>query len=289
MGLGSKKSEYDAVVSLLSPTGGRTIRSLAVETERLRVIKSANEIAVMRQAAKISGNGHAEVMRFAAADGRIGEHQLVAHFEHYCAMRGSARPAYMPVCAAGANATYLHYTANSALLQRDDLVLFDAGCEFGGYASDITRTFPVSGKFSQPQKDLYTAVLRAMKECVRMCSAARGVNLYDLHEKSRTSLLEELRQLGPAMDFSQRSELFDVIYAHFIGHPVGLDLHDAPTFQRHTRLEEGNVITIEPGVMCVRDFPLPAEFADMPILECPITQIYQRNTERSPFDSRTRC
>jgi intermediate cleaving peptidase 55 len=238
-------------MSLLSgsSSSGRTIRSLSLETEKMRVIKSENEIRVMRRAADISANAHAEVMKFTKADGKMSEHQLVAEFEHYCSMRGSARLAYMPVCAAGSNSTYLHYTANSALLQENDLVLFDAGCEFGGYASDITRTFPVSGKFTEPQRDLYTAVLRTLKDCVKMCSQRRSVNLYDLHEKSRTVLQEELRQLG--MDFREKQDLFERAYAHFIGHPLGIDLHDAPTFQRHTRLDEGNVVTIEPGLMCV--------------------------------------
>jgi intermediate cleaving peptidase 55 len=151
------------------------------------------------------------------------------------------------VVASGPNTMYLHYTANNQILERNSLVLMDAGCEFGGYAADITRTFPVSGKFTDVEKDLYTVVLASLKSCVKMCSEEARVNLYDLHDQSKKVLLEEFKQIG--LDFSQNDNLFNQIYPHFVGHPLGLDLHDCPTFQRSTRLEDGNVITIEPGVL----------------------------------------
>lgn len=250
LGLSSKKSDYDAVVSLLSGSGGssgRTVRSLREQVEKWRIIKSEAEVRVMRRCADISANAHARVMRLAQADGNMSEGTLVAEFQYACARQGAGREAYIPVCAAGANSTYLHYTANNCVLQENDLVLLDAGAEYAGYASDITRTFPVSGRFSEPQRDLYAAVLRTLRECTALCAQRHGVNLYDLHDASRRILTRELRQIG--LDLGANEALFDRVYPHFVGHPVGLDLHDCPTFQRHTRLDEGNVLAVEPGVM----------------------------------------
>lgn len=177
----------------------------------------------------------------------VGEHELVAEFEYQCALAGSPRPAYLPVCASGANTMYLHYTSNSQMLEDKSLVLIDAGCEYGGYASDITRTFPVSGKFTEPEKDLYNVVLQSLKSSVKLCSEKQDINLYDLHDHSKKILLEGFKQIG--MDFSENDSLFGRIYPHFVGHPLGLDLHDCPSFQRSTRLEAGNVVTVEPGIL----------------------------------------
>lgn len=184
-------------------------------------------------------------MRRAAAG--VGEHELVAEFEYQCALAGSQRQAYLPVCASGPNTMYLHYTSNSQILEQNSLVLIDAGCEYGGYASDITRTFPVSGKFTEPERDLYSVVLASLKSTVKMCSESQSVNLYDLHENSKKVMLQELKQLG--MDFKDTDAVFGQIYPHFVGHPLGLDLHDCPTFQRSTMLEHGNIVTVEPGVL----------------------------------------
>jgi len=161
----------------------------------------------------------------------VSEHALVSLFEYECAKQGSERAAYLPVCASGPNTRYLHYTSNNALLSPHSLVLLDAGCEYANYASDITRTFPVSGTFTDPEKDLYAAVLNTVKACTKLCTQSRNVNLYDLHEQSRKTLKEELKQVG----IDTNEAVFGRIYPHFVGHPLGLDLHEAPSFQRSTR------------------------------------------------------
>lgn len=248
LGMTTKKSDYDQVLALLGGNGGngsRSTKSLKEEVEKLRIIKSPNEIVLMRKAADISADAHAKVMRLAEPGGN--ENTLVSTFEYHCAIAGSARPAYLPVCASGANTRFLHYTHNNAILEAGSLVLTDAGCEYAGYASDITRTFPVSGKFTQPQRDLYQAVLSTVKECTKVCTAKASLTLYDLHEKSKEALSDNLRQLG--VDVRGNEALFNKIYPHFVGHPLGLDLHDCATFQRHSPLKSGNVITIEPGVL----------------------------------------
>lgn len=176
-----------------------------------------------------------QVMRLAQPG--VPEHTLVSAFEYHCSLAGSLRPAYVPVCASGLNNMYLHYTSNNSLLPSasdNALVLLDAGCEYASYAADITRTFPVNGTFTPAQKDLYTAVLNTVKSCVKLCTEKETANLYDLHEKSRNVLVQELKQLGGGFSsMDKEGKLFARIYPHFIGHPLGLDLHDCPTFQRH--------------------------------------------------------
>lgn len=166
-------------------------------------------------------------MRF--AEPGMPEYALTAHFEYQTALAGAERPAYVPVCASSSSALTIHYTANDHILQPSTLVLIDAGCEYHGYASDITRTFPVSGKFTGPQKDLYQVVLEAERECIKFCREDRGLSLNELHRKSCDELRSGLRQLG----FGLRvGDLERILYPHFLSHPLGIDLHDTSTFQR---------------------------------------------------------
>lgn len=173
-------------------------------------------------------------MRFAepTSTSSLTESSLVSHFEYLTSLAGSPRLAYVPVCASGASALTIHYTKNLLPLHSGDLVLLDAGCEWGGYASDITRTFPVSGTFSTPQRDLYEAVLRVEKECIQLCTAVQGMSLDDLHRRSCDLMKVELKDLG----FDVRGgEMERTLYPHFVGHPLGIDLHDTPTFGRHEK------------------------------------------------------
>lgn len=121
-------------------------------------------------------------MRF-AEPGRT-EAQLAAHFEYICALDGSQRPAYVPVVASGANALVIHYTNNDCVLQAGELVLIDAGCELDSYASDITRTFPVSGTFTPAQRDLYEAVLQVNKRCIALCEVGQSWSSNAMHTAS---------------------------------------------------------------------------------------------------------
>lgn len=160
----------------------------------------------------------------------ITESSLVAHFEYHTALAGASRPAYVPVCASGASGLTIHYTANNLPLHSGDLVNLDAGCEWGGYASDITRTFPVNGKFSTAQRELYEAVLRVQKECIKLCTAERGLSMDELHRTSVDIMRVELTDLG----FHLRGgDLERIIYPHFLTHPIGVDLHDTSGFRRN--------------------------------------------------------
>ncbi|KAG2014041.1 peptidase M24 [Coprinopsis cinerea AmutBmut pab1-1] len=219
---------------------------LAPEVAKLRHIKSDAERKIMHEAATISARAHAKTMRF-AEPGKCESH-LAAHFEYMCALNGSQRPAYVPVVASGPNALIIHYTSNNQIIGENELVLIDAGCEYNGYASDITRTFPASGSFTEPQKDIYTAVLNVQRKLVSYCFEEANVSMQELHRLSAQMLKEELNQIGFQLHGTSASDLERVLYPHYLSHPIGIDLHESTYFDRNAPLKEGNVITIEPGI-----------------------------------------
>ncbi|GAA5823640.1 hypothetical protein JCM11251_000706 [Rhodosporidiobolus azoricus] len=235
-----KQSETDEILDVL---GKRELKSAAKAVERLRVYKSEAEVKVMRKAADISCAAHSKVMRL--AEPGISEHALVSHFEHHTALAGSPRPAYVPVCASGKQALTIHYINNNRQCQDGEMVLLDAGCEYGGYCSDITRTFPVSSTFSTAQKHLYEAVLRVLKHTTTYCTSSANLSMEELHRISVDATRTELRDLG----FNLRGgDLERVLYPHFVSHPLGVDLHDTMSFSRDEKLKAGMVITVEPGL-----------------------------------------
>ncbi|XP_006459791.1 hypothetical protein AGABI2DRAFT_219147 [Agaricus bisporus var. bisporus H97] len=221
-------------------------KSLASELAPLRAIKSPAEQDLMHEAGTISGRAHAKTMLFSRPG--LSESALAAHFEYLCALQGAQRPAYVPVVASGPNALIIHYTDNNHLLQDGELTLMDAGCEYNGYASDITRTFPVSGKFTTAQAELYSAVLTVQRELITDCTEAGGYTLHELHRKSCSRLREELTKLGFNFESKNDSDLERVLYPHFLSHPIGIDLHESFNMSRGNRLKAGMVVTIEPGI-----------------------------------------
>ncbi|GAA5855657.1 hypothetical protein JCM8547_001636 [Rhodosporidiobolus lusitaniae] len=239
-GTPTPRSETDEMLEAL---GKRELRSAAREVERLRLIKSEAEVKVMRKAADISSAAHAEVMRLCTPG--MSEHTLVSSFEYHTSLAGSVRPAYVPVCGSGAQALTIHYLDNNRRCEDGEMVLIDAGCEYGGYASDITRTFPVNGTFSTAQSHLYEAVLRVVKATTRACAASNNLSLEDLHRISVDATRTELRDLG----FNLRGgDLERTLYPHFVSHPIGVDLHDTMSFTRDQKIQAGMAITIEPGL-----------------------------------------
>ncbi|QRV72259.1 Metallopeptidase family M24 [Ceratobasidium sp. AG-Ba] len=237
-------------------------RSLSNYLANLRRVKSPAEQKIMRKAGDVSGTAHAKTMRFAQS--AKSEAQLAAHFEYLCALAGSQRPAYVPVVASWTNALIIHYTRNDCLLQQGELVLMDAGCEYNGYASDITRTFPVgpSGTFSSPQKELYAAVLQVQKRLIQLCTESAGESLNSLHSRSVQELATVLTEIG--FDLGAGERRMDILYPHFLSHPIGIDLHET-NGQRHQTLVEGQVVTIEPGVYVPPDPAFPKWFHNIGI------------------------
>lgn len=217
---------------------------------RLRWVKSPAELALLKNSAAAAADAMADCMRATRPGGD--EHGVASLFEYRCRQAGARRMAYPPVVASGADATTIHYSRNDKRLQDGDLLLLDGGCELHGYCSDVTRTWPVGGRFSGAQAAVYGAVLGAHRQL--LAAVYPGVTLRQLHALSVRLLGEALVDLGvlpaaaaggggPANDGAHRP-----FYPHLVGHWLGMDTHDASTVSHDRPLEPGVVLTIEPGL-----------------------------------------
>lgn len=221
----------------------------------MRLFKSKAEIALMQTAADISARAHIRAMR-AAKQGRH-EYQLEAELLHEFMMAGARAPAYNSIVAGGANACILHYINNDQPLRDGDLVLIDAGCEYQYYAADITRTFPVSGRFSKEQKALYDVVLKAQLEAIK--ATAPGVAWDEPHHVTVRVITEGLVELGllkGSVDELIAAGAYRDFYMHRAGHWLGMDVHDVGSYQKDGKprlLQAGMVMTIEPGIYVAPD------------------------------------
>jgi len=228
----------------------------------MRLIKDSHEIATMRRAADISTGAHRRAMR-AAAPGRH-EYEVEAELLHAFRHAGSQAPAYSSIVASGPNACVLHYVSNDRQMQDGDLLLIDAGCELDGYASDITRTFPVNGRFTGPQRDVYSLVLAAQQAAV---DATRpGVEWNAPHDAAVAVLAQGMIDLGlleGTLDGVLESGDYRRFYMHRTGHWLGMDVHDAGDYKRGgdwRPLEAGMMLTVEPGCYIRPDDSVPAHF-----------------------------
>jgi Xaa-Pro aminopeptidase len=225
------------------------IRDLRTALDEMRLVKDDGELALMRRAASISAAAHERAMR-ATRPGR-NEYEIEAELLYEFRRRGSQYPAYTPIVAGGANACILHYRENSARLADGDLLLIDAGCELDGYASDVTRTFPVNGKFSGPQKDIYELVLAAQGAAIAAVKAGRRWD--EPHDAAVKTLARGFVDLGLCSGSVEQvieTEDYRRFYMHRTGHWLGLDVHDAGEYKSGSewrRLEPGMALTGEPG------------------------------------------
>jgi Xaa-Pro aminopeptidase len=223
------------------------IRQL-IDTQRL--IKSPYEQATMLLSANIAAGAHNRAMQFVRPNHK--ENEVEAEFLHEFYRHGAQAPAYTSIVAGGANACTLHYNANNCVLNDGDLLLIDAGCELDGYASDITRTFPVNGKFSAPQRDLYDLVLNAQLAAI---DAAKPNNHWNApHEAALKVLIQgfiDFKLCKGSFDEVLENQSFRQFYMHRTGHWLGLDVHDAGEYKdkagNWSLLEAGNTLTVEPG------------------------------------------
>lgn len=228
---------------------------LAFLLHELRLIKSAAEIRVMRRAGEISAEAHTRAMR-ECQPGRF-EYHLEASIQHTFAEYGARFPAYSSIVGSGANACILHYTENNARMRSGDLVLIDAGCEFQGYAADITRTFPVNGQFTPEQRAIYDLVLEAQRAAIAKVKPGNTWN--QPHDATVRVITRGLIKLG-LLKGSERdlikAEAYRDFYMHRAGHWLGLDVHDVGDYRiggRWRQLEPGMVLTIEPGIYIATD------------------------------------
>ncbi|HNE71163.1 MAG TPA: aminopeptidase P N-terminal domain-containing protein [Giesbergeria sp.] len=265
---------------------------LCLLLDEMRLVKDAHELALMRHAAQISARAHVRAMQHCAQALRAGqevrEYHLEAELLHEFRRYGAQAPAYNSIVAAGANACVLHYRADRAPVGSNDLVLIDAGCEYDGYASDITRTFPAGGRFSGAQRALYELVLTSQEAAVAATKA--GARFNAPHDATVAVLAQGLLDLG-LLDKNQHGSAQDVIerrayfrfYMHRTGHWLGMDVHDCGSYvepgeigavqerkdplsgetikDRPSRiLRPGMVLTIEPGLYVRAAADVPEAF-----------------------------
>ncbi|MCQ4307110.1 Xaa-Pro aminopeptidase [Pseudomonas stutzeri] len=221
----------------------------------LRLYKSANEVKVMKHAAEISARAHIRAMQACRAG--LYEYHLEAELDYEFRKSGAKMPAYGSIVAAGKNACILHYRENDAALKDGDLVLIDAGCEIDCYASDITRTFPVNGRFSPEQKVIYELVLAANEEAFK--HIAPGKHWNEAHEATVqviTTGLVELGLLEGDIEELIAAEAYKPFYMHRAGHWLGMDVHDVGDYKvggEWRVLEPGMAMTVEPGIYIAAD------------------------------------
>jgi Xaa-Pro aminopeptidase len=230
-------------------TAPAEIRDLRVPLDEMRLVKDAHEIATMRRAAAISAGAHVRAMR-ATRPGAM-EYEIEAELLYEFRRHGAQFPAYWPIVAGGANACVLHYRDNSQRLADGDLLLIDAGCELDGYASDITRTFPVNGRFSGAQRDIYDLVLAAQTAAIAEVKPGTAWNAP--HDAAVRVLAQGFVDLGLCtgpLDTVLEKELYKQFYMHRTGHWLGLDVHDAGDYKERGEwkpLVPGMTLTVEPG------------------------------------------
>ncbi|MFZ5503814.1 MAG: aminopeptidase P N-terminal domain-containing protein [Pseudomonadota bacterium] len=225
------------------------IRDVRALLDEMRLFKDAHELGIMRRAATIACHAHLRAMRY-ARPGQF-EYQVEAELLHEFGQHGARHPAYTSIVAGGANACTLHYVGNDAMLNAGELLLIDAGCEYRGYASDVTRTFPVNGKFSAAQKDVYEIVLAAQTAAI---AAARPDALWSAPHDAALRVLAQgfidLKLCSGSADDVIESESYKQFYMHRTGHWLGMDVHDVGEYKSGKQwrpLQPGMVLTVEPG------------------------------------------
>ncbi|MCC6924121.1 MAG: Xaa-Pro dipeptidase, partial [Nitrosomonas sp.] len=217
--------------------------------DEMRLIKDTHELQTMRRAAGISAQAHCVAMQ-ATKPGKF-EYEIEAELLHVFRRHGAQAPAYTSIVAGGANACILHYIDNNAQLNSGDLLLIDAGCELDGYAADITRTFPVNGRYTPAQKDIYELVLAAQQAAIDQARAGSSWN--DPHQAALNVLAQGFVDFGlcqGSVEAVLESEDYKRFYMHRTGHWLGMDVHDAGEYKQRGEwrtLQAGMTLTVEPG------------------------------------------
>ncbi len=228
----------------------KTFSDISVFTSEMRLIKDKHEIAIMQKSADISVEAHIEAIKTCKPN--QSEYEAEALLHYHFARQGSREPAYTSIVGGGNNACVLHYINNDQPLKDGDLVLVDAGGEYQLYASDITRTYPVNGKYSEPQRLVYEAVLKVQQACIKLVRP--GLSWDDYNAAAIRGLTEGMVEIGLLQgDVDQLIESGDYkrFYPHMLGHWIGLDTHDVGQYKPNgewRKLEAGMCLTCEPGI-----------------------------------------
>ena len=245
--------------NLSAPT---TVTDWRPWVHEMRLFKSPDEIEILRRAGKISALAHTRAMEKCRPG--MFEYQLEGEILHEFSRHGARFPSYNTIVGSGENGCILHYTENESELRDGDLVLIDAGCEFHGYAGDITRTFPVNGKFSQPQREIYDIVLASLYTALSLFRP--GISIREVNDEVVRIMITGLVELGVLqgdVDALIAEDAHRQFYMHGLSHWMGLDVHDVGHYGTPSRdriLEPGMVLTIEPGLYIAPDADVPAEY-----------------------------
>ncbi|WP_392552014.1 Xaa-Pro aminopeptidase [Orbus wheelerorum] len=233
----------------------------------MRLFKSPHEIEIMRQAGKITAQGHIRAMQQCKPG--MYEYQLEGEILHEFIKYGARSASYNTIVGSGNNGCILHYENNNELLQSGDLVLIDAGCEYQSYAGDITRTFPINGKFSKEQKEIYDIVLCSQLKAIALFKP--GITIKAVNEEVIKIMVEGLIKLNIMqgnIDELIEQKAYTQFYMHGLGHWLGIDVHDVgdyKTLGQERKLQEGMVITVEPGLYINKDANVPKQYCGIGI------------------------
>jgi len=257
--LGRHREQDDVLLAALEgarrrgrrgPTYPTRIIDSEVVLHEQRLFKTPEELAILRRAAQISGEAHVAAMKTAKPG--VNECELDALFRGIFRKHGCERPAYEPIVGSGPNATILHYRRNNRDLGDGELVLIDAGCELEYYASDVTRTFPVNGRFSPEQRAIYDIVLEAQERAIDKAKA--GATLDEVHVASAEVITRGLMSLGLVegpFEEAMKEQRYKTYYMHKCSHWLGMDVHDVGAYYQGGKarpLQPGMVLTVEPGI-----------------------------------------
>src|SRR5262245_36889443 len=241
----------------------REVKDVRALLDEMRLVKGPEELAVMRHAAEITAGAHRRAMRAAKA-GRA-EYEIEAELLHEFRRHGALAPAYTPIVAAGERACVLHYVQNDGVLVDGELLLIDAGCELEGYAADLTRTFPVNGRFSAPQREIYDMVLAAQAAAI---AAVQPGAPWDAPHRAAVNVLAQglidLKLLGGGLAEAVETEAYKRFYMHRTGHWLGLDVHDAGDYKTDgewSGLTPRMAHTVEPGCYIRPGVGIPERYA----------------------------
>jgi Xaa-Pro aminopeptidase len=234
----------------------------------MRCLKSEGEVDIMQKSANIAAQAHMHAIGI-TKPGKY-EHQIEGEILNQFMQNGARYPAYSSIVAGGNNACTLHYVRNNSILKDGDLLLIDAGCELESYASDITRTYPINGKFTSPQKDIYQIVLNAQKEAIK--KVMPGNYFDDPHKAAIEQIVNgliDLKILKASRDEVFEKELYKEFFMHRTSHWLGLDVHDAGQYfddssegmdLKPVKFQDSNVLTVEPGCYIKPHSNVPKEF-----------------------------
>ena len=236
----TKSIEHEFARELRDKYPSVIIRNVYPKIIPLRKVKCKEEVDNIQKAIDITIKGVENIMNNVKAG--MKEYELEAYFEFTCRSMGTRDYAFKTIAASGKNATILHYVDNNSVVKDNDLILFDLGAQYKYYNGDITRTFPINGKFTERQKEVYNAVLRVNEKVIKAIKP--GVKFQDLNKQSKKWIAEECMKLG----IIKKEEEVTKYYWHSIGHSLGLDTHDVDTPDRDTIFKEGMVWTVEPGI-----------------------------------------